>query len=70
MEHKQLELSESFVQKLLAVPENGMGYQLVDVFLKGGKVLRHHIVLNASVLLLEPNEEISEKEIENIELEK
>ncbi len=32
-----------------------MGYQLVNVFLKSGDVLRKHVVLNASILLLEPS---------------
>jgi hypothetical protein len=54
---------------LTDLPETGMGYQLVKVFLKNGKVLRKHKVINSSILVLDPQEKISEKEIEKIELE-
>ena len=54
---------------LLSQPENGMGYQLVKVFLKSGKVLHHHKVINSSLLMLEENENITEKDIAKIELE-
>lgn len=51
------------------LPESGMGFQLVKNFLKNGKILNSQKVLNASILLLEPHEEISGDEIEKIELE-
>lgn len=54
---------------LLSQPENGMGYQLVKVFLKSGKILNHHKVINSSLLMLEENENITEKDILKIELE-
>ena len=54
---------------LLSQPENGMGYQLVKVFLKSGKILNHHKVINSSLLMLEENENITEKDIAKIELE-
>ena len=54
---------------LLSQPENGMGYQIVKVILKSGKVLHRHKVINSSLLMLEENENITEKDIEKIELE-
>jgi len=52
------------------LPETGMGYQLVRVILKNGKVLRNHKVLNGSVLLLEQNEHLTKDDIAMVEAEK
>lgn len=46
------------------IPEKGMGYHLVNVFLKNGKVLPNHKVLNSSILLLEPDEEVTIEDID------
>jgi hypothetical protein len=46
-----------------------MGYQLVKVILKSGKVLHRHKVLNSELLMLDENENITVKDIEKIELE-
>ena len=70
MENQRIILPEKFVNYLVNLPENGMGYQLVKVFLKDGKILRKHKVLNSSILLLENKEKINLSEISNLELEK
>ena len=70
MKTNYLELPENITGELLTLPETGMGYQLVRVFLKGGRILPGHKVLNASVLVLENDEHFSEEEIEKVELEK
>jgi hypothetical protein len=57
------------VNYLINLPESGMGYQLVKVFLKDGKVLRQHKVLNSSILLLEENEKINLSQISKLEPE-
>ena len=44
-----------------------MGYQLLKVILKSGKILHDHKVLNAELLILDEN--INAKDIETIELE-
>ena len=62
-------LSEKFIHQLVKLPETGKGYQLVNVFLSNGKILRKHKVLNSSILVLEPNEDISTSQIDKIELE-
>lgn len=64
-----LKLNTDQENYLLSQPENGMGYQLVKVFLKSGNVLHHHKVINSSLLMLEENENITEKDIAKIELE-
>lgn len=46
-----------------------MGYQIVKVILKSGKILYQHKVLNSELLMLEENENITVKDIDNIELE-
>jgi hypothetical protein len=63
-------LPHKWTELLINLPESGMGYQLVKVFLKSGKILNRQKVLNSSILLVEPQEKISVEEIEKIELEK
>ena len=50
---KKLQLKEEHVQHLITLPENGMGYQVVDITLKGGNILKKRVVLNSNLLLLE-----------------
>lgn len=69
MQTQKIILPDRFVNYLVNLPENGMGYQLVKVFLKSGKILNHHKVINSSLLMLEENENITEKDIAKIELE-
>ena len=69
METRILKLSDSLISILVNLPENGMGYQVVKVILKSGKILHRHRVINSSLLMLEENENITEKDIEKIELE-
>jgi len=69
MQTRTLKLSDSFINLLINLPESGMGYHLVKVFLKSGKVLYRHKVLNSELLMLEENENIAVKDIDKIELE-
>ena len=64
-----IKIPEKIVAQLVHLPESGMGYQLVKVFLSNGKVLREHKVFNSSILMLESNEDVSSIQIEKIELE-
>jgi hypothetical protein len=64
-----VELPENFIKLLVNLPEHGMGYQIVKVILKNGKIFRQHKVINSSLLLLEENEYFTEKDIEKIQLE-
>ena len=69
MQTRTLKLTEGFINVLVNLPESGMGYQLVNVTLKSGKVLHRHKVLNSELLMLEENENITVKDIDKIELE-
>lgn len=66
---EKVKIPEKFVHQLVKLPESGMGYQVVKVFLSNGKILRKHKVVNSSLLLLEPDEKIAAFEIERIELD-
>lgn len=69
MENK-LKLNKKFVEYLVELPENGMGYQLVDLLLTDGKLLRNRIVLNSTFLKLDKEERLTNREIEKINLSK
>lgn len=69
MSTNRLTLSNHWITQLLSIPEKGMGYHLVKVFLKNGKVLPKHKVLNSSILLLEANEDIRIEDIVKIQPE-
>lgn len=43
----RLHLSNPLVNKLAALPETGMGYQLVDLVLRDGREVRKVMVFNA-----------------------
>lgn len=66
---KTIQLPLKYTQKLTKLPETGMGYQLVKVILKNGLILNNHKVLNSSLLILEKDEKLDEKEISSIEVE-
>lgn len=69
METRTLKLPDSFINILVNLPESGMGYQIVKVILRSGKVLHKQKVLNSEILILEENELIQGRDIANIELE-
>jgi hypothetical protein len=45
----QLELRPEIVDRLVTMPETGMGYQVVDLVLVDGRVLRNVTVFNSEV---------------------
>ena len=53
-------LPEKFIKKLQWFPESGMGYHLVDVELKDGRILSKLTVLNSSILVFDGFLEIGE----------
>jgi len=69
MSTQTLKLPDRFINILVNLPENGMGYQIVKVILTNGKILHQQKVLNSEFLVLE-KELISEQDIDSIELEK
>ncbi len=61
-------LPEKFSEMLEKLPEQGMGYQIVDVFLKNGNALSKKIVLNSNILELDKSEKIEVEDITFIKL--
>lgn len=69
MSIQSINLTQKWISVLLNLPEKGMGYHLVNIILKNGKILRKHKVLNSSVLILEEGENIALEDIEKIQAE-
>ena len=69
MQTQTLKLPDNFINILVNLPETGMGYQIVKVILRSGKILHQHKVLNSEFLMLEDNENIAVNDIDKIELE-
>jgi hypothetical protein len=66
-----MSLSERWSQRLVAMPESGMGYQKVRVRLSNGRELRNVIVQNAERMSLPDDAgQVSEADIQDIELER
>ncbi len=64
-----IQLPNRWTSLLANLPETGMGYQLVKVILKNGKVLNNYKVLNSSLLLLEKDENLTKEDIAVVEIE-
>jgi hypothetical protein len=48
----QLELRPEIIDRLVGMPENGMGYQVVDLVLIDGRLVRDVVVLNCEIASL------------------
>ena len=62
----KIELNNIFKDQLINAAESGMGYHLVSVKLKNGKILNDRTVLNCSLLVLNEGEEINQDDILHI----
>lgn len=67
---KKIKLNEEQIHILTKLPEQGMGYQIVDIKLKDGKVFNKRVVLNSTYLQIEEGEIINPNEIVSISLHK
>jgi hypothetical protein len=65
---KKIKLKEEHIQYLAALPESGMGYQIVDILLTNGQLLKNRIVLNSELLISDDIESIDPFSIEKIEI--
>ncbi len=61
-------LPTRFIDILVDLPEQGMGYQVVNIILKDGTILSERKVVNSTYLLLNDNEEIKTIDIVKVEL--
>lgn len=46
-----MRLSQRWIDKLVKLPESGMGYQIVDIHLKDGTILKNALVINCEEIL-------------------
>lgn len=58
MPTKTLKIEDKYVRYLETQPEQGMGYQIVDIFLKNGTVLKSRMIFNCTYLQLDSDENI------------
>ncbi len=63
---KTVRLTAPWIDRLVHLPESGMGYQRVNIRLKRGKVLHDVMVFNAEECQVE--ESFEPAEIEDVEL--
>ena len=65
----KLNLRGKWSKKLVKLPESGMGYQIVDITLKDGRVLNRVTVLNCEIILLPAEyKNVCEKDIAEIKM--
>lgn len=67
---EEVKLPENIIKLLLDLPESGMGYQLADIFLRDGRIIKEVTILNASIALLESTDKNIIHEITDIKLSK
>jgi len=48
----QLELRPEIIDRLVGMPESGMGYQVVDLVLIDGRVVRDVVIFNCEIASL------------------
>ena len=71
MENKvRVTLPDKFIAQLVQMPETGMGYQIVDIVLTNGKVLKNMIIFNSSILEIEKHESLNIEDIAIIKIHK
>jgi hypothetical protein len=63
-----IKLKDEHIKTLENLPEQGMGYQIVDITLKNGIVLCNRIVFNSSYLKLNATEKIELDDIIQIDI--
>jgi len=69
MDHKNtIKLPKKFSNVLAELPEQGLGYQIVDVQLKSGKWLNERPVYNSEILVVEDADSLQSRDISNIRL--
>ncbi len=64
----QLELPQIFIDYLENQPEQGLGFQIVDIELVNGNILVDRIVFNSTYLKLDKEEMISIDQINDIKI--
>lgn len=66
--NRKLKLPKKISKYLENLPEQGMGYQIVDIEFFDGKTLKDRIVFNSTFLKLDENEKIDSEKIKAIRI--
>ena len=66
VELNRVELTKELQDIIKEHPEKGMGYHIVDLVLKNGRVMNNRKVLNSSILILNPDETLNVDDIDDI----
>jgi hypothetical protein len=66
----KIKLLQKQIDLLVSLPETGMGYHIVDIKLKDGRIFNGKAVFNSTYLQIEDKGEIDPNEIEAIKLHK
>lgn len=66
VELNRVELTKDLQDIIKNHPEKGMGYHIVDLVLKNGRVMNNRKVLNSSILILNPDETLNVDDIDDI----
>lgn len=64
----KIPLNNEQVTQFVHLPETGMGYHIVDVHLKDGRVLLKQMIFNSSILVIKTDDSITNDKIVKIEL--
>jgi hypothetical protein len=67
--NNEVQLTLDLQEIIKSQPEKGMGYHIVDLILKNGRVLSGRRVLNGSILILNPGDTLNIEDIEDIIIE-
>lgn len=67
---KIIKLDDEHIKTLENLPEQGIGYQIVDITLKNGQVFKQKFVLNSTNLRVDANDTIDVNNIDKIEISK
>jgi hypothetical protein len=64
----KIKLLEKQIKILESLPEQGMGYQIVDIYLDDGSILYQKLVYNATYLELDNSELLAPERIKEIKI--
>ncbi len=65
---QQIKLPDSVISELMEIPESGMGYHKVRVYLTNGEEVSDAVVFNSEILQLNISREIDSSEIHKVEV--
>ncbi len=68
MENNKIKLPDKFIKYLETQPEQGMGYQIVNLELVNGDILENRIILNSMYLKLNNDEKLEVSVIKEIKI--